>query len=145
MAYHLHLTLWTWDAVIPCTPVTIFFPLVVWLRLKEKKKTTTLAWPHWQPETINTVIKGNNALIIQPTVSQNSLAYPPPPSNQPYGWSSWGSTKSLLWHLCRMVNHISISSPWWLWARLVCLQLMKLTLQWAFVHSGQSCDISILN
>ena len=69
---------------------------------KKKQEKKTLAWPHWQLETINLVIKGNNALVTQPTVSQNglaSLSHPlrlrevhgpkPPPSNQPYGWSSW--------------------------------------------------------
>ena len=31
MAFHLHLIICTWDAVTTCTPVTIFFPLGVWL------------------------------------------------------------------------------------------------------------------
>ena len=36
MACHLHPILCTWDAVITCTPVTVFFPLGV--RLCSKKK-----------------------------------------------------------------------------------------------------------
>ena len=38
MACHLHLILCTWDVVITCTPVTIFFPLGVWLCLKKKER-----------------------------------------------------------------------------------------------------------
>ena len=34
-ACHLHPILCTWDAVITCTPVTIFFPLGVWLCSKK--------------------------------------------------------------------------------------------------------------
>ena len=37
MTCHLHPILGTWDAVITCTPVTVFFPLVVRLCSKEKK------------------------------------------------------------------------------------------------------------
>ena len=35
MAFHLHLILCTLDTVTICTPVTLFFPLVVWLCLKK--------------------------------------------------------------------------------------------------------------
>ena len=38
MAYHLHPILCTWNAVVTCTPVTVFFPLRV--RLCSKKKKT---------------------------------------------------------------------------------------------------------
>ena len=37
MAYHLHMILCTSDAVTASTPVTLFFPLGVWLCLKKKK------------------------------------------------------------------------------------------------------------
>ena len=37
-ACHLHLILCSWDAVITCTPVTVFFPLGVWLCSKKKKE-----------------------------------------------------------------------------------------------------------
>ena len=37
-ACHLHLILCTWDALITCTPVTVFFPLGVRLRCSKQQK-----------------------------------------------------------------------------------------------------------
>ena len=34
---HLHPILCTWDAVTTCSPVTVFFPLGVWLCSKKKR------------------------------------------------------------------------------------------------------------
>ena len=46
--------------------------------------------------------------------------------------------------LCQMAKHISILSPWHRWARLACLQLMKLTWWWAGLPSDQFCDVLII-
>ena len=39
MAFDLHPIICTWDVVTTCIPVTVFFPLGVWLCSKQKQKT----------------------------------------------------------------------------------------------------------
>ena len=73
MACHLHPILCTWDVVITCTPVTVFFPLGVWLCSDKKKSTNwgyfmwrhTMNWWKFESSNLNSVVN----------IQQNACTY----------------------------------------------------------------------
>ena len=108
MVCHLHPILCTWDALITCTPVIVYFPVGVWLCSKTKKiegrtiqicssrdKTFLLKLAS---ELIGETLKfhiflGMHASIptiaLSPGISL-SLSPPPPPPPPPEGGDAWG-------------------------------------------------------